>query len=80
MKINNLEISNNEIIELNQLYFLTHNMIKKLNSIQGFGSNILIKKSKKLFFKALEKRQDEVLNQNIFIPINFECLLDILKS
>ena len=80
MKINNWEISNDEIIELNQLYFLKHNMIEKINSIQAFGSNILIKKSKKLFFKASEERQDEVLNQNIFIPINFECLLGILKS
>lgn len=80
MQINNLESPNDEIIELNQLYFFTYNIIENRNPIRGFGGNTAIKKCKKLFVKASGECQDEVLNQSIFIQLNFEYLLDILKS
>ena len=80
MKINNLESLIDAIIELNQLYYSPNNMIENINPIRGFGGNTAIKKCKKLFVKVSEERQDEVLNQNIFIPLNFEYLLDILNS
>ena len=80
MQINNLESPNDEIIELNQLYFFTYNMIENKKPFRGFGGNAAIKKCNKLFVKASWEWQDKVLNQNIFIQLNFEYLLDILKS
>ena len=62
MKINNLESSNDAIIELNEVYFLPHKMIEIRTPILGFGGNTAIKKCKKLFVKASGEIKDEVLN------------------
>ena len=72
MNINNLKSSNDELIELNKLYFLPQNMIENRNQIRGFVGNTTIKKCKKLFVEAPGKMQGEVLNQNLYIPLYFE--------
>jgi len=80
MNINNLLSSIYEINELNDLKVLSYNMGQNKKLVQGPGGNTSIKIGKKLFIKASGKKLENALNENIFIPLDLEYILDIFEN
>ena len=76
MKLNNLINSSEEINMLRELNVCSHKMGQNKNLVQGPGGNTSIKIGRKLFIKASGKRLDNALNENIFIPLCLENVLD----
>jgi len=80
IKSNKLVSSSDDINELNQLNVFSYEMGRNRKLIQGPGGNTSIKLGKKLFVKASGKKLENALNENIFIPLDLEYVLNIFEN
>ena len=80
MGINSLENSNLEFDIMNELKILSYNMGQNKNLVQGPGGNTSIKIGHKIFIKASGKRLNQALNENIFIPLDLDHVLETFEN
>lgn len=80
MNINNLVTSGEEIKVLEEFKVFSHKMGLNKKIVQGPGGNTSIKIGKKLFIKASGKRLYNALDENIFIPLDSEYVLNIFEN